>query len=192
MTVASSGPGVRIEYQQRHDFFIDCLAEEVHLHAVPAVAGVWEGRTVYQAPSNLKKSTAGIEKYSARNHAMFSFIPPGAGMYLWVGGAQPVCSSILSLCQMKFHLNQLDPSFASGDKDTLDTKLWIKLPENGVLFRPGWISTANAMIKNSHSTDSGHFYVCFINIDVRVLISMHLRATWFADLKKSVSIFEFG
>jgi len=176
MTVASSGPGVRIEYQQRHDFFIDCLAEEVHLHAVPAVAGVWEGRTVYQAPSNLKKSTAGIEKYSARNHAMFSFIPPGAGMYLW----------------MKFHLNQLDPSFASGDEDTLDTKLWIKLPENGVLFRPGWISTANAMIKNSHSTDSGHFYVCFINIDVRVLISMHLRATWFADLKKSVSIFEFG
>ncbi|KAG1907243.1 uncharacterized protein F5891DRAFT_1000687 [Suillus fuscotomentosus] len=47
-----------------------------------AVAGVWEGRTVYQASSNLKKSTAGIEKYSARNHTMFSFIPPGAGMYL--------------------------------------------------------------------------------------------------------------
>ncbi|KAG1872566.1 hypothetical protein C8R48DRAFT_23320 [Suillus tomentosus] len=101
---------------------------------------------------------------------MFSFIPPGAGMYLW----------------MKFHLNQLDPSFASGDEDTLDTKLWIKLPENGVLFRPGWMftRTANAMIKNSHSTDSGHFCVCFINIDVRVLISMHLRATWFPDLEK--------
>ncbi|KAG2118788.1 uncharacterized protein F5147DRAFT_187392 [Suillus discolor] len=137
MMVASSGSGVRIEYQQRHNFFIDCLAEEVHLHAVPAVAGVWEGRTVYQASSKVKKS-AGIKKYSARNHTMFSFISPGAGMYLW----------------MKFHLNQLDPSFAPGDEDTLDTKLWIKLPENGVLSRPGWMFTANAMIKNSHSTDS--------------------------------------
>ncbi|KAG1806846.1 uncharacterized protein HD556DRAFT_1324540, partial [Suillus plorans] len=94
---------------------------------------------------------------------------------------------------MKFHLNQLDPSFAPGDEDTLDTKLWIKLPENGVLFKPGlmFTRTANAMIKNSHSTDFGHFCVCFINIDVRILISMHLRATWFADLKKSVTIFQF-
>ncbi|KAG1729218.1 uncharacterized protein EDB91DRAFT_817512 [Suillus paluster] len=41
--------GLRTEYQQRRDFFTDCLAEEFHLQAVPAIAGVWQGCIVYRA-----------------------------------------------------------------------------------------------------------------------------------------------
>jgi hypothetical protein len=77
-------PGLRTEYQQRRDFFVDCLAEEFHLHADPAVAGVWEGCIVYQASSKVKKSTSLTDKYSARNRTMFSFVPPVAGMFVWV------------------------------------------------------------------------------------------------------------
>jgi hypothetical protein len=80
-----SPSGLRTEYQQRRDFFIDCLAEEFHLHVVPAAAGVWEGCIVYQASSKVKKSTRMTEKYSARNRTMFSFVPPVAGMFVWVG-----------------------------------------------------------------------------------------------------------
>ncbi|KAG1874474.1 pyridoxal phosphate-dependent transferase [Suillus subalutaceus] len=151
--------GLRTEYQQRRDFFIDCLAEEFHLHAVPAVAGVWEGCTVYQASSKVKKSTSMTEKYSARDRTMFSFVPPVAGMFVW----------------MKLHLDQ-HPSFAPGDEDTLETKLWTKLAENGVLFGPGWIFAANAIAEDSHNNDSGHFRVSFSNAE-------------FADLKKAVTIF---
>ncbi|KAG2118769.1 pyridoxal phosphate-dependent transferase [Suillus discolor] len=151
--------GLRTEYQQRRDFFIDCLAEEFHLHAAPAVAGVWEGCTVYQASSKVKRTTDMTEKHPARDRTMFSFVPPIAGMFLW----------------MKLHLDQY-PSFAPGDEDTLDTKFWTELAENGVLFMPGWKFAANAMIKDSDSTGSGHFRVSFSNVD-------------FADLKKAVTIF---
>lgn len=77
--------GLRTEYQQRRNFFVDCLAEEFHLHAVPATAGVWEGCVVYQASSKVKKSTSITDKYSARDRTMFSFVPPAAGMFVWVG-----------------------------------------------------------------------------------------------------------
>jgi aromatic amino acid aminotransferase I len=151
--------GLRTEYQQRRDFFIDCLAEEFHLHVVPAAAGVWEGCIVYQASSKVKKSTRMTEKYSARNRTMFSFVPPVAGMFVW----------------MRLHLDQ-HPSFAPGDEDTLETKLWTKLAENGVLFGPGWVFAANAMAEGSHNNDSGHFRISFSNAE-------------FADLKKAVTIF---
>lgn len=151
--------GLRTEYQQRRDFFIDCLAEEFHLHAVPAVAGVWEGCTMYQASSKVKKNTSMTEKYSARNRTMLSFVPPTAGMFVW----------------MKLHLDQ-HPSFTPGDEDTLETKLWTKLAENGVLFGPGWIFAANAMAGGSDNNDSGHFRVSFSNVEL-------------ADLKKAVTIF---
>jgi len=151
--------GLRTEYQQRRDFFIDCLAEEFHLHVVPAAAGIWEGCIVYQASSKVKKSTRMTEKYSARNRTMFSFVPPVAGMFVW----------------MRLHLDQ-HPSFAPGDEDTLETKLWTKLAENGVLFGPGWVFAANAMAEGSHNNDSGHFRISFSNAE-------------FADLKKAVTIF---
>jgi hypothetical protein len=77
--------GLRTEYQQRRNFFVDCLAEEFHLHAVSATAGVWEGCVVYQASSKVKKSTSITDKYSARDRTMFSFVPPTAGMFVWVG-----------------------------------------------------------------------------------------------------------
>jgi aromatic amino acid aminotransferase I len=151
--------GLRTEYQQRRDFFIDCLTEEFHLHEVPAVTGVWEGCIVYQASSKVKKSTRMTEKYSPRNRTMFSFVPPVAGMFVW----------------MRLHLDQ-HPSFAPGDEDTLETKLWTKLAENGVLFAPGWIFAANAMAEDSDNNDSGHFRVSFSNSEL-------------ADIKKAVTIF---
>ncbi|KAG1754010.1 uncharacterized protein EDB91DRAFT_1077662 [Suillus paluster] len=70
---------------------------------------------------------------------MFSFVPPVAGMFVW----------------MKLHLDQY-PSFAPGDEDTLETKSWAKLAENGVLFGPGWI------------TDAGHFRVSFSNAEAQL------------------------
>ncbi|KAG2348855.1 PLP-dependent transferase [Suillus weaverae] len=151
--------GLRTEYQQRRNFFIDCVAEEFHLDAVPAVAGVWEGCSVYQASSKVKKSSRMTEKYSARNRTMFSFVPPVAGMFVW----------------MRLHLEQ-HPSFVPGNEDTLETKLWTKLAENGVLFAPGWIFAANALAEDSGNNDSGHFRISFSNAE-------------FADLKKAVTIF---
>lgn len=151
--------GLRTEYQQRRNFFVDCLAEEFHLHAVSAAAGVWEGCVVYQASSKAKKSTNITDKYSARDRTMFSFVPPTAGMFVW----------------MKLHLDQ-HPSFVPGDEDTLETKLWTKLAENRVLFGPGWMFAASAMVEGSADNDSGHFRVSFSNGE-------------FADLKKAVTIF---
>ncbi|KAG1753995.1 pyridoxal phosphate-dependent transferase [Suillus paluster] len=151
--------GLRTEYQQRRDFFIDCLAEEFHLQAVPAIAGVWQDCIVYRASSKVKKSSSISEKYPGRNRTMFSFVPPAAGMFVW----------------MKLHLNQ-HPSFTPGDEDTLETKLWTKLAENGVLFGPGWMFAANAMSKDSDSTGAGHFRVSFSNAE-------------FPDLKKAVTIY---
>lgn len=151
--------GLRTEYQQRRNFFIDCLADEFHLHAVPAAAGVWQGCIAYQASSKVKKSTIMTEKYSNRNRTMFSFVPPVAGMFVW----------------MKLHLDQ-HPSFTPGDEDTLETKLWTKLAENGVLFGPGWMFAANALDGDSENTNAGHFRISFSNVDL-------------PDLKKAVTIF---
>jgi aromatic amino acid aminotransferase I len=66
---------------------------------------------------------------------------------------------------MRLHLDQ-HPSFAPGDEDTLETKLWTKLAENGVLFGPGWVFAANAMAEGSHNNDSGHFRISFSNAEV--------------------------
>lgn len=151
--------GLRTEYQQRRNFFVDCLAEEFHLHAVTTTAGVWEGCVVYQASSKVKKNTSITDKYSARDRTMFSFVPPTAGMFVW----------------LRLHLDQ-HPSFVPGDEDTLETKLWTKLAENKVLFGPGWMFAANGMVEGSENNDSGHFRISFSNGE-------------FADLKKAVTIF---
>ncbi|KAG0709595.1 pyridoxal phosphate-dependent transferase [Suillus ampliporus] len=151
--------GLRTEYQQRRDFFIDCLAEEFHLQAVPAIAGVWQGCIVYQASSKVKKSNSITEKYPIQNRTMFSFVPPVAGMFVW----------------MRLHLEQ-HPSFTPEDEDTLEIKLWTKLAKNGVLFGPGWMFAANLMAQTSGNTDSGHFRISYSNAE-------------FSDLKKAVTIF---
>jgi aromatic amino acid aminotransferase I len=82
-------------------------------------------------------------------------------------------ASILILYQLKLHLDQ-HPSFVPGDEDTLETKLWTKLAENGVLFGPGWMFAANAMVKGSDNNDSGHFRISFSNGEVSVPYLMHL------------------
>jgi len=150
--------GLQTEYQQRRNFFIDCLAEEFHLRPVPAAAGIWQGCITYEASSQVKSTTI-TEKHTTRNRTMFSFVPPVAGMFVW----------------MKLHLDQ-HPSFTPGDEDTLEMKLWIKLAENGVLFGPGWMFSAKGMIEDPDSTDSGHFRISFSNAE-------------FHEFKKAVTIF---
>jgi aromatic amino acid aminotransferase I len=76
--------GLQTQYQQRRNFFIDCLAEEFHLRPVPAAAGIWQGCIAYEASSQVKSTTI-TEKHTTRNRTMFSFVPPVAGMFVWVG-----------------------------------------------------------------------------------------------------------
>ncbi|OJA14663.1 hypothetical protein AZE42_02405 [Rhizopogon vesiculosus] len=150
--------GIRTEYHQRRNFFIDCLAEEFHLQPMPAdtVTDVWQGCVAYQASSKVKTIT---EKHTTQNRAMFSFVPPTAGMFVW----------------MKLHLDQ-HPSFSPGDENALEMKLWTKVAENGVLFAPGWMFSAKGLTGDTDHADSGHFRVSFSNAE-------------FPDLKKAVTIF---
>ncbi|OAX41341.1 PLP-dependent transferase [Rhizopogon vinicolor AM-OR11-026] len=150
--------GIRTEYQQRRNFFVDCLAEEFHLQPMPAdtVADIWQGCIVYQASSKVKTIA---EKHATQNLTMLSFVPPVAGMFVW----------------MKLHLDQ-HPSFSPGDENALEMKLWTKLAENGVLFAPGWMFSAKELTGDTDHADSGHFRVSFSNVE-------------FPDLKKAVTIF---
>jgi len=66
---------------------------------------------------------------------------------------------------MKLHLDQ-HPSFTPGNEDTLEMKLWTKLAENGVLFGPGWMFSAEP-----DRSDSGHFRISYSNAEVRFSIT---------------------
>ncbi|EGN93075.1 hypothetical protein SERLA73DRAFT_172428 [Serpula lacrymans var. lacrymans S7.3] len=151
--------GLGAEYEIRRNFFIDCLAEEFLLQKGVGTSGVWRGCNVYRASAKNKKQLM-QEKYAVERDTMFSFIPPTAGMFVW----------------MKLHLEN-HPSFAQEDGETLEMKLWTQVAEAGVLFGPGWMFAPDAFSTSvMEENEVGHFRISFSNSE-------------FADLKKAVTIF---
>ncbi|KAJ7129722.1 PLP-dependent transferase [Mycena epipterygia] len=135
---------LRLQYTIRRDSFVDYLADEFHLTVAPGTVGMWEGCQVYSGFAKPKRSLNGYfnEKAPVSN-ALFSFVPPTSGMFVWI----------------KVHFDQ-HPSFATlGPKD-LEMKLWIELAEAGLLLGPGamfWPTGDYA------SERSGHFRISFSN-----------------------------
>ena len=83
--------GLRTEYTLRRDFFLDQLSEQFHLHPVYVAQGGWAGSTAYVArakPKHIRSLTGGgdvaDEKGVFGEKPLFSFVPPTAGMFVWV------------------------------------------------------------------------------------------------------------
>lgn len=76
--------GLGFQYTQRRDFFVDCLADEFHLQILPGTAGVWSGSDVYGASLKPKRGIVFREKSNPTARTLFSFVPPTAGMFVWV------------------------------------------------------------------------------------------------------------
>ncbi|KAF9247270.1 pyridoxal phosphate-dependent transferase [Melanogaster broomeanus] len=133
--------GLRTEYTQRRDFIIDCFSEEFQIQIGPSTTDMWSGCTTYHAAR--KQAGRDHEKYPLQNRTMFSFVPPVAGMFIWI----------------KLHLDQ-HPSYVPGSEDSLEMKVFARLAESGVLFAPGWIFSAAAM-GGSTKEIPGHFRLSF-------------------------------
>ena len=93
----------------------------------------------------------------ARDHPtktpLFSFVPPSAGMFVWVRSYILTlrCARTLTYCggsssfawhvrctQLKFHLEDyvvIDPNVP--DDQTIDMKLWTHIADRGLLIMPG-------------------------------------------------------
>lgn len=68
----------------RRDLFIDALADEFDLHITPRLAvGVWEGCDVLVASEKIQGGEMSEKKVFGRKQ-FFSFVPPAAGMFVWV------------------------------------------------------------------------------------------------------------
>ncbi|KAH7930638.1 PLP-dependent transferase [Leucogyrophana mollusca] len=147
--------GLGVEYRQRRDFFLDCLAEEFHLRITPASGGVWGGTDVYTATA----------KRGEKPGVMFSFVPPTAGMFVW----------------MTLHVEN-HARFSAENQEPLEMELWTRLAEAGVLFCPGWMFAYDGFVDapdgtvGSSNTPGGHFRVSFSNAEL-------------GDLRRAVEIF---
>ncbi|OBZ70291.1 Aromatic amino acid aminotransferase C56E4.03 [Grifola frondosa] len=137
--------GLAVQYRIRRDFFIDSLADEFHLQQSLAHEGAWAGCTVLTARPKPKNYGPLIEKDALGSKKMFSFVPPTAGMFVWI----------------KIHFEN-HPSFKPGDEDTLEMQLWTKIADAGVLIGPGWYFAAE---EENLDVGSGHFRISFSNAE---------------------------
>ncbi|KAJ6599100.1 pyridoxal phosphate-dependent transferase [Mycena vulgaris] len=135
---------LRLQYTMRRDFFVDCLAEEFQLAVAPDAAGMWEGSEVYNGFAKPKRSLTGyFNEKAPMSNALFSFVPPTSGMFVWI----------------KIHFDQ-HPSFATLGSESLEMKLWIELAEAGLLVGPGAMFCPTG---DYVSEKSGHFRISFSN-----------------------------
>jgi len=133
-----------IQYKWRRDFFLDCLHEEFRLEAVSGTVGVWGGCKAYIAFHKPPPGVIGLmEKTSEKEKPMFSFVPPTAGMFVWI----------------KLHFEH-HPSFKLLGTETLEMQLWADLAEAGVLFGPGVMFAADDEMTNDDPR-IGHFRISF-------------------------------
>lgn len=127
--------GIKANYRMKRDWMLDALADAFHLEAdgshlnplVRDIPSLGRGMTGYARPTATSAEARWDEKRGiAGPHGkpLISFIPPSAGMFIFVG----------------VHLDS-HPDYASlGDDATrvLMDKLWRALAEHHVLFAPGW------------------------------------------------------
>ncbi|KAF8076347.1 pyridoxal phosphate-dependent transferase [Lyophyllum atratum] len=130
---------LRVQYQQRRDFFIDCLHEQFNLELSMNATGALQGIPVYVASL---KSTMNLSPHAP----VFSFTPPTAGMFIWLN--------------LTFDHH---PSFAAVGHEALEMKLWIALAEAGVLFGPGYMFATDPEASDRKHT--GHFRISYSNAE---------------------------
>lgn len=131
--------GIKATYQQRRDWMVDALGNAFHLEFAdaggfnPLVAETQFGRAVtgYARPEPGSAQAQWDEKRGAAGAAgsagsplgppLISFIPPSAGMFVFLG----------------VHLES-HPEYERLGDEKLMRKLWKELAEHLVLFAPGW------------------------------------------------------
>lgn len=74
---------LQLQYTQRRDHFIDALVKEFDLRIVKGREGYSAGCDVYNAYAKPRKGLFS-EKTSINDQALFSFVPPTSGMFVWV------------------------------------------------------------------------------------------------------------
>jgi len=137
--------GLGVQYTQRRDFLVDCLADEFHLQILPGTSGVWSDCDVYGASLKPKRGIFS-EKSNPTARTLFSFVPPTAGMFVW----------------LKLHFEH-HPAFTTLGYKALEMKLWTELAEAGVLFGFGAMFSAAPVDDNTKGP--GHFRISFSNLE---------------------------
>ncbi|KIK59151.1 hypothetical protein GYMLUDRAFT_44904 [Collybiopsis luxurians FD-317 M1] len=136
---------LRLQYRQRRDYLLDCLAEEFHLQSSMSTQGYTAGALIYYASLKPKRSFVSLtEKNEAFSRPVFSFVPPTSGMFVW----------------LKIHFEE-HPSFAIVGYKALELKLWSELAEAGVVMAPGAVFAAIPV--DDETVGDGHFRVSFSN-----------------------------
>ncbi|KAJ7095348.1 pyridoxal phosphate-dependent transferase [Mycena belliarum] len=106
---------LRLQYTIRRDYFLDCLAEEFQMTVAPGTTGMRDGSQVYTGFAKVKRNLTGyFNEKAPAPQALFSFVPPTSGMFVWI----------------KLHFEQ-HPSFTTLKAKDLEMKLWI-----GAMFSP--------------------------------------------------------
>lgn len=65
---------------------------------------------------------------------------------------------------MKLHFDGM--ASPAEDEESLETQLWTKLAEAGVLVAPGWIFSADVLTGSEPDAGEGHFRISFSNAEV--------------------------
>ncbi|KAH8118799.1 PLP-dependent transferase [Phellopilus nigrolimitatus] len=145
--------GLRTEYTHRRDFFVDALCTQFDVRSAYVGQGAWAGCTALVARPRLPSKGKGVDEktaFGAEEKPLFSFVPPSAGMFVW----------------LKIHFEN-HPSFTGPqDKAVLETKLWTQLGDAGVLVGPGWMFAAT---DNVQSESEGHMRIAFSNAEYEMM-----------------------
>jgi aromatic amino acid aminotransferase I len=72
--------GIKAQYTTRRNAFIDAMMHELDISLTKG-DGILEGATVYQGSIKESKGTVMLEK---KKKIRVSFVPPTAGMFVWV------------------------------------------------------------------------------------------------------------
>jgi aromatic amino acid aminotransferase I len=76
--------GLGQQYTDRRDYFLDLLHSKFHIRTSASEHDFWKGCTVYDVYSKTEEHG---EKHGAFGQVKyFSFVPPSAGMFVWVSG----------------------------------------------------------------------------------------------------------
>jgi aromatic amino acid aminotransferase I / 2-aminoadipate transaminase len=119
--------GLRTQYRQRRDFFIDCLADEFDLFPTSssAISPMWASATVvsdrtFTVLSAYARGGSAHEKTTRR--PLLSFVPPSSGMFVW----------------LELYFGDVpDETDEDGSVKTPEYQFWERLADAGVLAVPG-------------------------------------------------------
>ena len=123
------------------------MVDEFQFRTSVSTSGAFSGCVVYTASAKPKRFEM-TEKF-ASDKELFSFVPPSAGMFLW----------------LKIHFENV-PGFRPGQEEPMEVKLFTTLAEAGVLMGPGRYFAAD---EAGVSPLDGHLRASFSFSSVRVV-----------------------